>query len=252
VLSRIATRTLRNYVEAALGNREVVPGLIVCVQTFGTVAQWHPHLHVLMTDGGFGREGRFVPLPAPDALVLEELWRRAVLAEFVGRGWLEEAEAMLAWPHSGFGAHVGPPITEREGLLRVARDAARGPVAEARLRYDAGRAEVELVADCVAGPYAGVQRMGALEFLARWVDHVPDHYEVRVRYAGGLCGGECGGGGAAWSWCRRPRVRRDRRSRWASGRRSGRGGDGGRSCCDGYIRWRCARAAEARRGSSGS
>lgn len=24
----------------------------------------------------------------------------------------------------------------------------------------------------------------ALEFLARWVDHVPERYEVRVRYAG--------------------------------------------------------------------
>ena len=26
--------------------------------------------------------------------------------------------------------------------------------------------------------------MTALEFLARWVDHVPERYEVRVRYAG--------------------------------------------------------------------
>jgi hypothetical protein len=26
--------------------------------------------------------------------------------------------------------------------------------------------------------------MTALEFIARWVDHVPERYEVRVRYAG--------------------------------------------------------------------
>ena len=26
--------------------------------------------------------------------------------------------------------------------------------------------------------------MTALEFLARWVDHVPERYEVRERYAG--------------------------------------------------------------------
>ena len=26
--------------------------------------------------------------------------------------------------------------------------------------------------------------MAALEFVARWVDHVPERYEVRVRYAG--------------------------------------------------------------------
>ena len=69
-------------------------------------------------------------------------------------------------------------------MLRVARYSARAPVAESRLRYDAERAAVELVADCVDGPYAGVHRMTALEFLARWVDHVPERYEVRVRYAG--------------------------------------------------------------------
>ena len=50
---------------------------------------------------------------------------------------------MLAWPHSGFGAYVGPRIEAREGVLRVARTSARAPVAEGRLRYDAERAEVE-------------------------------------------------------------------------------------------------------------
>jgi len=160
--------------------------VIVCVQTFGSVAHVHPHLHVLLTDGAFRRVGTFVPLPEPDAAVVEEAGRRAVLAEFVRRGWLEEdaAVGMLAWPHSGFGAYLGPRIEERKGLLRVARYSARAPVAESRLRYDAERAEVELVADRSDGPYAGVHRMTALEFLARWVDHVLERYEVRVRYCG--------------------------------------------------------------------
>ncbi len=73
---------------------------------------------------------------------------------------------------------------DREALLRVARYAARAPVAESRLRYDAGRAEVEIISDRSDGPYAGVHRMSALEFVARWLDHVPDRYETRVRYYG--------------------------------------------------------------------
>jgi hypothetical protein len=186
LLSQLATRTLRAYVAVAVGEGAVVPGLVVCVQTFGSVAHWHPHLHVLMSDGGFRRDGTLVALPAPDPAVLEALWQRAVLGEFVRRGWLEEeaAAGMMSWPHSGFGAYLGPRIEEREGLLRVARYAARAPVAESRLRYDAARAEVELVADRVDGPFAGVHRLAALEFLARWVEHVPERYEVRVRYAG--------------------------------------------------------------------
>ena len=69
-------------------------------------------------------------------------------------------------------------------MLRVARYGARAPVAESRLRYDAERAEVELASDAREGPYAGVHRMGALEFLARLVDHIPGKGEVRVRYYG--------------------------------------------------------------------
>ena len=106
LLSRVASRTLRGYVQAALGERDAVAGVIACVQTFGSLAHVHPHLHVLLTDGAFRRDGTFVPLPPPDPAVLEEVWRRAVLAEFVRQGWLEEdaAAGMRAWPHSGFGA----------------------------------------------------------------------------------------------------------------------------------------------------
>jgi hypothetical protein len=193
-LSRVAYRTLREYFGAALGGPAcggcpaAAPGAIVCVQSFGAVVHWHPHLHVLVTDGVFARDGTFTPTPAHDAVVLEEAWRRAVLSWFVAAGWLEEeaATAMLAWPHSGFGAHVGPAIAgeDREGLLRVARYGARAPVAEGRLRYHAERAEVELVSDAREGPYVGVHRMSALEFVARFLDHVPERYETRVRYYG--------------------------------------------------------------------
>ena len=89
MLSQVAARTLRGYVQATLGEREAVPGLIVCVQRFGSVAHLHPHLHVRMSDGAFRRDGTFVPLPTPEPAVLEEAWRRAVLAEFVRHGWLE-------------------------------------------------------------------------------------------------------------------------------------------------------------------
>ncbi len=143
---------------------------------------------MLITDGAFTRGGRFHPASTHDPALLQESFRRAVLAWFVREGWLEEeaAAAMLAWPHSGFGAHVGPLIAgdDRASLTRVARYGARAPIAENRLRYDAERAQVELVSDAASGPYAGVHRMDALEFLARWVTHVPDPYETRVRYYG--------------------------------------------------------------------
>jgi hypothetical protein len=170
-LSRVASRTLHAYVRAALGEPDAVPGVISLAQSFGSLGQWHPHLHVVLTDGGFRRDGSFVTQWSHDAVVLAEAWRRAVLAMFVREGWLEEeaAASMLTWPHSGFSAYVGPAIAaaDRAAVLRVARYGARAPVAESRLRYDAERAEVELVSDAREGPYAGVHRIAFVEFLAR-------------------------------------------------------------------------------------
>ncbi len=65
-LSRLAARVLSRYLQAALGDRDAAPGAIICVQTFGSIAHWHPHLHVLITDGAFTRDARFHPAPTHD------------------------------------------------------------------------------------------------------------------------------------------------------------------------------------------
>ena len=188
LLSRVAYRTLHGYVGAALGESDVVPGVVSLSQSHGSLAHWHPHLHLVVTDGGFRRDGSFVTQSAHDAAVLAEVWRRAVLALFVREGWLEQdaAASMLTWPHSGFSAYVGPAIAaaDRAAVLRVTRYGARAPVAESRLSYDAERAEVELASDAVDGPYVGVHRFAAVEFVARLVQHIPGKGEVRVRYYG--------------------------------------------------------------------
>ncbi len=69
----------------------------------------HPHLHLLVTDGGFRADGTFVPLPLHDITTLTEAFRRAVLRLFVRRELMdvETAHGMLAWPHSGFHVHDG-------------------------------------------------------------------------------------------------------------------------------------------------
>jgi hypothetical protein len=125
LLSRVADRALRDSLRAALGEREAAPGAIVGIPSLGARVHWHPHLPVLLSDGAFRRDGTFLPAPAHDPAVLEAAWQRAVLAALVREGWreAEAAQAMLAWPHSGFGAPLGPPIAgeDREGLLRVAR-----------------------------------------------------------------------------------------------------------------------------------
>ena len=94
-----------------------------------SLANWHPHLHLLVTDGGFRPDGTFVPLPAHDVTTLTEAFRRAVLRLFVRRELIdvETAQGMLAWPHSGFHVHDGVWVAadDREFAVRLAQYCAR-------------------------------------------------------------------------------------------------------------------------------
>jgi hypothetical protein len=85
---------------------------------------------MMVTDGGFRPDGTFVPWPAHGPGALTEAFRRAVLRAFVRRGVLQanDADTMLAWPHSGFHVHdaVWVPDGDMAFALRLARATARG------------------------------------------------------------------------------------------------------------------------------
>jgi hypothetical protein len=53
--------------------------------THGSLANWHPPLHSLITEGGFRPDGTFVHLPLHDAATHTEALRRAVLKMCVKR-----------------------------------------------------------------------------------------------------------------------------------------------------------------------
>jgi hypothetical protein len=128
-IARVAARTVTAAIRTRTGERDLAVGIVACLQTHGSRANWHPHLHRLVTDGGFRPDGTLVSWPAHDTARLTEAFRRAVLRLFVHVELFEEDQAagMLTWPHSGFHVHTaawegpfGSPRTiarSRPGLL---------------------------------------------------------------------------------------------------------------------------------------
>ena len=139
-IARVAARTVPAAIRAMTGARELAVGIVACLHTHGSRANWHPHLHLLVTDGGFRPDGTFGSWPAPDTARLTEAVRRAVLRLFVRLERLDadQAAGMLTWPHSGCHAHtaVRVPEDDRAFATRLARYGARHPVALERLTYD--------------------------------------------------------------------------------------------------------------------
>ena len=182
-----AWRAWRLYFDGAL-EASLTPGGVGFVQTAGELLGWHPHVHMLLTDGGFLADGTFRHLLWVDAKQLERLWRAEVLRLLKERGKIndEVVHNLLSWRHSGFSVHAGVRVEERREAARLGRYMARCPIVLDRLEWDASSQEVVIHPrpSRRRGPYAECERLDVLAFLARVLDHVPEPRQQQVRYGG--------------------------------------------------------------------
>ena len=57
-LARAAWETVLELMVAAVGDADFRPGMVAVVQTAGDLANWHPHVHALVSRGGWTQETR--------------------------------------------------------------------------------------------------------------------------------------------------------------------------------------------------
>jgi len=65
---KCAWDSITMFLQEALDRRDVFPGGILVPQTFGGMANWNPHVHALITDTCWNREGNYYPRPPPKPL----------------------------------------------------------------------------------------------------------------------------------------------------------------------------------------
>jgi hypothetical protein len=189
LLARSASETIKRFYQEMTGQPDAVPGIVLSVQTFGNrAANYHPHIHCLVTDGAFLPDDSFVSASFLPPVDISELFRRTVLKAFVERNLISQvqAENMLSWPHSGFHVHLGPLIhpDQPEELKATARYCARAPLALSRLSY---HAEQNAVSYTYTNPYDHTERTERItpeELIARLATHLPDPWEHLTRYYG--------------------------------------------------------------------
>ena len=187
-LARLAAATTTAVIRATIGEPDLSVGIALSIQTHGSLVNWQPHIHALVTDGGFRPDGTFIPLPLHTLDVLIEAFRRGVLRLFVDRELFdpEVAESMLAWMHSGFSVDHSVWLDQGDAPARrrLARYCARNPVSLDRMEYDAEAGTVTYFSDKPSGPTAGSHTFDALDFVALVAAQIPDKGQVLQRYYG--------------------------------------------------------------------
>ncbi len=163
------------------------PGMVAISQTFGDQLNLHPHVHALVTRGGWTGSGQWVPVPHVSPSAAETLFRHKVIRLLQREGLLDEdrTRPLLSWRHSGFSVHnsVTVPAGDGRALEALARYCLRNPVSLTRLRWDPGsQTATYLPRDGHDGEKADT--LDALDFVARLLAHVPDPRRHLVHYYG--------------------------------------------------------------------
>jgi hypothetical protein len=176
-LGRAAAEAVSEFVRRGVGG-EARPGIVVSIATAGDLVQWHPHLHLLTTDGGKTADGSWKALAEWDGLLLMRLFRERLLARLVEAHAIspELVKKLLAWKHPGFSVHVGEPIAPAD-KLRLEDTAAylvRNPLSLRKLVYLDGQKAVVYRSRMNPSLGRNFEAMDPLEWLARMSDHIPD------------------------------------------------------------------------------
>lgn len=190
-LMKAAQQTLDEVVSRAK-RKPVKLGYIVVLQTAGRSGHYHPHLHVLMTDGGLTEDGVWQPLGYLPYDLLHRLWQEQVLQMIEER--LGADDQVLALVHQmrrqypkGFVAHLQGDILPRLGQLTryIVKYVVSPPMALSRIvHYDRERGEVTYWYRDHLSQSKQVETVSRATFIGRMVQHILPKGFQRIRYYG--------------------------------------------------------------------
>ena len=183
-LSRCVWESLRMFLRETVPQRGAVPGAVIAIQTFGDFLGFHPHCHVLCTDGCFYGKGVFRVAPRFDPKDLRAIFEHRVLRMLLSRGKITRdlIALILSWRYSGFQVYVGPRIQpgEEEATENLARYIIRASFSQERMTYLPEESKVTYESKDGKEEKA----FDALDWLAAMTSHVPDKGEQMVRHYG--------------------------------------------------------------------
>ncbi len=192
ILCRCAWDSLTMFLHETLERQDVFPGGILVPQTFGGMANWNPHVHALITDTCWDREGNCYPVPeidTADVHGIEKLFAGLVFKMLLKENMISEelVENMRNWKHSGFSVHCGKPIKadDTNGRKTLSEYISRAPFSLERMSFNENSKTVVYKGEHFHPTLArNFDVAGPLEWIARITSHIPKKGAKQVIYYG--------------------------------------------------------------------
>lgn len=203
ILARAASAALNQW---AGEQHHMRMGIVTVIHTFGADLRWHPHVHLLVTEGGLSLDGRRWIQPYKLGWLirhasLKAMWKYHVIAAFRQAHKQGELRFPARWAifkaYPRFNgllnklwqltwyAHIGACLLDPSATLRyIGRYTKRAVLAEYRITYYDGLRVRFAFKDYAQGGKTSFVTLPVLAFIGRLIRHIPDKHFKMVRYSG--------------------------------------------------------------------
>lgn len=168
-------------------SRNFVPGFICVLHTFGRPLEWNPHIHCLLTEGGFSDDGFWKTVKHFSYTYLRKAFQTALLNELeslIGPSFKKTKAAIYKKDKNGFYVYAKPNLCDTDTVVKyICRYLGRPVIATSRIdSYDGDQVTFHYNKH-EDGSY--VQKtVPVLDFISLLIQHIPEKHFKMTRYYG--------------------------------------------------------------------
>jgi len=199
ILIESAAQVMKSIISEKKKNKDLIPGIVIVVHTFGRDLKFNPHIHALMTEGGLDKNDDWRPISFLPYAALRKRWQHLVLKAIRERfkdnkKIINLVNKLYTQKKNGFYVHARTKMRSAKSAAKyIGRYMSRPAIAESRIiRWN--DKEVEFWYEDSETQKIEKVTMPILQFIGRLVSHIPEkqfkmvrHYGIYARNKRALC-----------------------------------------------------------------
>ena len=188
LLIQSANFAIEHYFHEALGMKDGYTGGIYCIQSHGSLLNFHPHIHSLVL-GGILKDDKFYQPFHISTDIIAKIFRARLLAVLLKQEVItqELIDLLMSWNYnSGFQVHSDQKINGANGdrIEKIARYMSRAAISVERVEFNPEENTVTVYEKQKKTSSSKKAHYDILEFMALLAGHIPSPYETITFYYG--------------------------------------------------------------------
>lgn len=167
--------------------KNFVPGFVCVLHTFGRPLEWNPHIHCLLTEGGFSDDGFWRKVKYFNYTYLRKAFQTALLNEMekkIGSSFKKMKGAIYRKDKEGFYVYAKPNLCDPDTVVKyISRYLGRPTIASSRIDSYDGENVTFHYNKHEDNSYVE-KTLPVLEFIQLLIQHIPEKHFKMTRYYG--------------------------------------------------------------------